>query len=147
MARRVTAPSGPSLTRFAMLNPTFLLAATINEDGCMDLPAVQEGSPFPRAHFWPGEDGAFLQRIVSNVPGDRTPPAEARPLDMVFFARCLWRALGALTPGLFTVVGYEEEGARRERLVYADARSEAARVALLRDAFLVHLQAYEEHLI
>ena len=130
-----------------MLNPTFLLAATINEDGCMDLPAVQEGSPFPRVHFWPGEDGAFLQRIVSNVPGDRTPAAEARPLDMVFFARCLWRALGTLTPALFTLVGHVEEGARREQMVYADARSEAARVALLRDAFLVHLQAYEERLI
>ena len=36
---------------------------------------------------------------------------------------------------------------RRERLAYADAASEAARVALLRNAFLVHLQAYEERLI
>lgn len=130
-----------------MLNPTFLLAATINEDGCMDLPAVQEGSPFPRAHFWPGEDGAFLQRLVSNVPGDTAPPAAPRALDMAFFARCLGHALGTLTPDLFAVVRREEGGVRGERLAYADAKAEAARVALLRDAFVLHLLAYEDHLV
>lgn len=131
----------------SMLNPTFLLAATINADGCMDLPAVREGSPFPRGHFWPGEDGGLLQRLVSNAPGDRTPPAEARPLDMVFFARCLRGALGALTPDLFALVEYEEGGVRRERLAYGDAKAEAARVALIRDAFVLHLLAYEDRLI
>lgn len=130
-----------------MLNPTFLLAATIDADGRMDLPAVQEGSPFPRVHVWPGEDGALLQQLVSNVPGDKAPPAPARALDMVFFARCLEHALGTLTPDLFAVVRRQEDGLRRERLAYTDAKADAARVALLRDAFVLHLLAYEDRLV
>ena len=129
-----------------MLNPTFLLASTINADGCIELPIVEEALPFPvaTALFWPGEDGAFVQRIASVFSPAIASPSEATPLDMVFLGRCLSSTLGGLTPELFRV---EEGGPGCVRLVRTNAAAEQVRVRMLRDAFTLYLAAYEERLV
>jgi hypothetical protein len=132
-----------------VLDPTFLIAAAINADGRVELPAVQEGIPsaLVRALFEPDEVGGFVQWVVPRTGAAPALPASRQPLDMTFFARCLCCRLGALTPELFAIRGYATTGGLRGRLVHADAASEEARRRVLRNAFLVHLSAYEERLI
>ena len=134
-----------SLPEAAVLHPAFLLAAAINDDGHIELPAAGEGTAFPiaRAHFAPDADGGFAQRIVS-ASGR---PDGWRPLDMAFFARCLALALGPVTPDLFAVRGVGAVGQSRGRLARTDATSEDARCRVLRGAFLVHLAAFEDRLV
>lgn len=128
-----------------MLHPAFLIAAAINDDGFVELPAAGGGAAFPlsRALFAPDAHGGFVQRVV---------PAAGRaggwrPLDMAFFARCLGVALGPVTPDVFAVRGVGGPGQTRGRLAHADAGSDEARLRALRGAFLVHLAAYEDRLV
>ena len=116
-----------------MLNPTLLLAAAIDADGRIALPvagserAEAGAEAGATALFWPGEDGAILQRVA--------PAGAEGPLDVAFFARCLRERLGPLTPALFAEPAPGEPA------------PDAARVATIRDAFAVHLLAYEDRLI
>lgn len=128
-----------------MLHPAFLIAAAVNDEGHVELPAAGGGTAFPiaRAHFAPDDRGGFVQRVVPAVEqGGRW-----EPLDMAFFARCLGLALGALTPDLFAVRGVGVPGQARGRLARRDPASEEARLQALRAAFLVHLAAYEGRLV
>ncbi len=128
-----------------MLHPAFLIAAAVNDEGVVELPAAGGGTAFPiaRAHFAPDDRGGFAQRVVPAVgQGGRW-----EPLDMGFFARCLGLALGALTPDLFAVRGVGAVGQSRGRLARQDPASEEARLHALRTAFLVHLAAYEGRLV
>ncbi len=132
----------PSPPDRAMLHPAFLIAATVTDDGWIELPAAGTGTAHPvdRLHVAPGADGGFVQRVVP--PAGRDEPWQ--PFEMAFFARCLALALGPVTPGLFEVRGVGALGSSRGRLARTDAASEAARLQVLRSAFLAHLAAYEE---
>lgn len=132
-----------------MLNPTLLIASAINDDGLVELPAVQDCVPaaLARALFGLDETGGFVQQVVPRTAGARALTRPGRPLDMTFFARCLCYEFGALTPEVFALRGYAATGGHRGRLVHADADAEEARRRTLRSAFLVHLSAYEERLI
>lgn len=132
-----------------MLHPAFLLAAAINDDGWIELPAAGAGAAFSvtRAFFAPSvpasqlvvADGGFMQCVSTAAGG----ASDWRPLDMAFFARCLGLALGSVTPDLFAVRGVGAVGQSRGRLARTDATSEEARLRVLRGAFLVHHAAYE----
>ncbi|WP_412068925.1 hypothetical protein [Rubrivirga sp. IMCC43871] len=128
-----------------MLHPAFLLAAAINDDGWIELPAVGTGTAFPiaRALFGVDSDGGFAQCVVGGLATD----GEWRPFDMAFFARCLALTLGPVTPDLFAIRGVGAVGQSCGRLARADAASEEARRQVLRGAFLVHLAAYEGRLV
>ncbi len=128
-----------------MLRPTFLLAAAVNDDGWIELPAAEPGAAFPlaRLHVAPDADGGFVQRLVPTAG----PPGEWRPLDMAVFARCLALTLGPVTPDLFAVRGVGAVGQSRGRLARTDAASDEARLQILRGAFLAHLVAYEGRLV
>ncbi|PAP74185.1 hypothetical protein [Rubrivirga marina] len=128
-----------------MLHPAFLIAAAVNDEGHVELPAAGGGTAFPiaRAHFAPDDQGGFVQRVVPAVGQD----GRWETLDMAFFARCLALALGALTPDLFAVRGVGVPGQARGRLARRDPASEEARLQTLRAAFLVHLAAYEGRLV
>ena len=127
-----------------MLHPVFLLAATINDDGHIDLPAASGAVlPLGRAQFGPDASGALVQRVAPAV-GSR---GAWEPLDMDFFARCLGLAFGALTPALFAVRGVGGPNSTRARLARPDAASDEARFRIIRSAFLAHLSAYEERLV
>ena len=128
-----------------MLHPAFLLAAAVNDDGWIELPAAGTGTAYPidRALFGPDSEGGFVQRVAPlNGRGGRP-----EPLDMAFFARCLALELGALTPDLFAVRGVGAIGRACGRLARTDPASEEARFHLLRGAFLVHIAAYESRLV
>lgn len=133
----------------ALLDPTFLIASTINEDGWIELPAVQGGFPvlFARALFGLDEDGAFVQQVAPGAAGHRGDTRSPEALDMTFFARCLCGKFGSLTPDLFTVRGYEKTGGLGGQLARTDAASEEARRETLRSAFLVYRSAYGERLV
>lgn len=128
-----------------MLHPAFLLAAAVNDDGWIELPAAGTGTAFPiaRALFAPDAEGGFVQRVVPCAG----PDGEWRPLDMAFFARCLTLSLGPVTPDLFATRGVGAVGQSRGRLARTDEASEEARRQVLRGAFLVHLAAYEGRLV
>lgn len=128
-----------------MLHPAFLLASAVNDDGCIELPAVSGASRYPiaNAYFSPDARGTFVQRVVPRG----AKAGEWEPLDMAFFARCLGLALGSLTPELFALRGVGGPGQPCGRLLRTDRASEEARVAILRSAFLVHLAAYESRLV
>ncbi len=124
-----------------MLHPAFLIAAAVNDDGWIELPAAGTGTAFPiaRALFAPDAAGGFVQRVVHGAAhGD-----DWCPLDMAFFARCLALELGPVTPDLFAVRGVGALGQSRGRLARTGEAFDEARVRVLRDAFLVHLAAYE----
>jgi hypothetical protein len=129
--------------------PSSLIAAAINADGRVELPAVQDGIPsaLARALFEPDEAGGFVQWVVPRTGGAIAHPASRQPLDMTFFARCLCCRFGALTPELFTIRGYAATGWLLGRLVHAVDTSEEARQRVLGNAFLIHLSAYEERLV
>jgi hypothetical protein len=128
-----------------MLTPAFLLAAAINEQGYIALPAVVGGATFPvaQAHFAPDDRGGFVQRVTPAVGSDE----RWKPLDMAFFARCLGLALGAVTPGIFAVRGIGAAVHSHGRLARRDPASEEERLRALRSAFLIHLAAYEERVV
>ncbi len=127
-----------------MLHPVFLIAAAINDDGYIDLPASSGTAlPLGRAHFGPDDGGALVQRLA---PAVGVAGAWA-PLDMHFFARCLGLTYGPLTPALFAVRGVGGPTSTRARLAHPDAESDAARFRIIRGAFLAHLAAYEERLV
>ena len=128
-----------------MLTPAFLIAAAVNDEGCVELPAAGGGTAFPiaRAHFAPDSQGGFVQRVVPAVGQD----GRWEPLDMSFFARCLALALGPVTPDLFAVRGVGAVGQSRGRMARTDPASREARLQALRAAFLVHLAAYEGRLV
>lgn len=128
-----------------MLQPAFLLAATINADGWIDLPAAGHGAAFPlgRLQVTPDDVGHFAQRVVDA----RGQAGDWAPLDMAGFARSLALALGPVTPDLFAVRGVGGVGQSCGRLARTDAASDAARLQVLRTAFLVHLAAYEGRLV
>ena len=127
-----------------MLHPVFLLAAAIDDDGHIDLPAATGAAlPLGRAQFGPDASGALVQRVVPAV-GAR---GGWEPLCMAFFARCLGLAFGALTPSLFGLRGVGGPASLHSRLARPDAASEEARFRIIRSAFLAHLAAYEERLV
>lgn len=128
-----------------MLHPALLIAAAINEDGYVELPAAGSGIAFPlaRALFGPDGGGGLVQRVLPAAGRD----ADWRPLDMAFFARCLALRLGPVTPDLFAVRGVGGDGQSHGRLARTDAASETARVRALRAAFAVHLAAHEDRLV
>ena len=132
-----------------MLNATFLIASAINTDGQVELPAVQESIPsaLARALFETDEVGSFVQRVVPRGAGATAHLGSREPLDMTFFARCLCCRFGELTPALFSIRGHSVTGRYRGRLLHTDPASDEARRRALRNAFLVHLSAYEERLI
>lgn len=129
----------------SMLHPVLLIAAAVNDDGHIELPAAAGGTtvPFKRALFAPGADGALLQ---STVPQAGSQGVWA-PLEMDYFARCLGLALGALTPGLFAVRGVGGPGSGHGRLQRSDAASRERRERIVRAALLAHHVAYEERLV
>ena len=127
-----------------MLHPVFLIAAAINDDGHIALPAATGAAlPLGRAEFGPDATGALVQRVAPAV-GSR---GAWEPLDMAFFARCLGLAFGALTPALFAVRGVGGPASLHSRLARPDAASDEARFRIIRSAFLAHMAAYEERLV
>lgn len=127
------------------LSPTFLVAATINDEGCIELPAVVGGAVLPMARLLvaPGETGGLLQRVVSASD----PAAGWEPLDTAFFAKCLGIALGPATPEAFALRGIGPAARSKAGLLRTDAASERLRLQTIRSAFLVHLAAYEGRLV
>ena len=127
------------------LHPTFLIAATINEEGYAELPAIEGGAvlPLARLHVAPDDTGGLVQRVVSAA----RPAGRWEPLDTALFAKCLGLALGPATPGLFALRGIGTAAQSKAGLLYQDAASEQARRRAIRSAFLVHLAAYEERLV
>lgn len=131
-----------------MLNPTLLIAATIDDDGQIVLPAAQQGiaSALVKAYFSIGEHGRLVQHVApQGAPGAGTKPGGA-PLDMTFFAACLSRQFGELTPSLFALRGFAATGGVHGKLLHADDAAERERYRILRNAFLVHLAAHEDRL-
>ncbi len=132
-----------------MLHPAFLLAAAVNDDGWIELPAAGAGAAFSvtRAFFAPTVPARQLAGAVGGFAQCVAPAAEQagdwRPLDMAFFARCLGLALGSVTPGLFAVRGVGAVGQSRGRLVHTDEAAEEGRLRVIQGAFLVHRAAYE----
>lgn len=128
-----------------MLSPTFLIAASITEDGWIELPAAGSGTAYPiaRAYFAVDAEGGFAQCVV----GGLEPDGDWRSLDMAYFARCLALELGPLTPDLFAIRGVGAVGTSCGRLAQADDASDEKRRQVLRGAFLVHLAAYESRLV
>ena len=132
-----------------MLNATFLIASAINADGKVELPAVQDGVPIAlvRAYFSIAAGGRLVQQVMPRALAPGSSRRDEAPLDMTFFARCLCRRFGELTPDIFTLRGFAATGGFKGNLLLTDAASEDARQRALRNAFLVHLTAYEERLI
>ena len=136
-----------------MLNATLLLASTINAEGCIELPAVGLQSPAATALFWPGEGGELLQRVLWAPPTGG--PGAGRPLNAAFFARCVRARFGALTPAPFgadapgshTPEAAEVEPDRGEAAASGVWDPRAGPEGVIRDAFNVHLTAYEAGLI
>lgn len=135
------------------LNPAFLIASTIQGNGCIVLQAVFDGKPDPelRAEFSLGPAGDFMQRCIqagTDAQGTPVPLAGVygkEPLDMRFLAECLTHALGALTPALFRVSALARGG--RRRLEEEGSLADRRRLRLLHEAFNLYLLAYEERLV
>ncbi len=132
-----------------MLNATFLIASTINDAGQIVLPAVEQGiSPaLVNAYFAIGEQGRLVQQIGPHRGPDLKSGRDGEPFDMTFFARCLSRQFGELTPKLFALRGFAATGGLHGKLLYPDEASERERHRVLRNAFLVHLASHEERLV
>lgn len=143
----------PSADPSSHLIPTLLIAATINEDGNIDLPAVENGvvEPETRVEFYPGSEGEMYQRryrVAASRPC-RSAVADRRgaeePLNMVFFAECLTHTFGELTPCLFRLEKREASATRQ--FILGDEDSDRERLRVIHDAFNIYLIAYEECLV
>lgn len=126
-------PQSPYGSHPHRLDPSFLIAATINADGDIELPdAREEGA---RIWFCLDEVGGIQQRRSGRI----------EPLDMLLLAESLTRLLGENTPQLFELRA-SEDGATLH-LSSAGAEFDRARLRLLQNAFAVYLTVYEERLV
>lgn len=131
----------------------FLIAATINLSGDIDLAVVSDGQVemYARVRFKLGSGGEVLQQRYWISPSYSfnqvmvLRQGEQEPLDMVFFAECLTYALGDLTPPLFQLV--ESRPGGPPRLLLSGAQNDRARLRLLQNAFHIYLLAYAERLV
>lgn len=131
--------------------PELLLAAAINAEGNIDLPAVRNGcvEPESRVEFSLKPTGEMVQRQnwISTTSIDGSPativiPGDQESMDMIFFAECLEHELGHLTPSLFRLT--ERQQGRRRQFVASDEEGDRGRMKLLHDAFSIHLIASAE---
>lgn len=141
------------IERQQRLNDAFLLAATINMSGNIDLVSVREGwvETHARVAFMVGGEGEILQQRYLISPPERNSQAtvlrksKQEPLDMVYLAECLEYALGELTPTLFKLAKTGSDG--QQRLLLVGEHYDRARMRLLHNAFNIYLLAYEEQLV
>lgn len=133
------------------LTAAYLIAAAVNEQGNIDLPAVRDGrtDPESRVEFSLDLSGRLLQRPywTSMTPIDGSPAmivirGDQEEMDMTFFAECLEYTFGRLTPSLFQLA--ERLTGRPRRFIAADAESGRRRAKVLRDAFNLHVLTSEE---
>lgn len=134
------------------MRPAFLIAATINAKGNIDLATVRNGrvDAQARVEFSLGREGeVFQQRYWIEPSAPREEPEERRrgerePIDMKFLAECLQGTLRELTPPLFRLTA-PRAGAPR-RFCASGEENDRARLRLLHDAFSLYLVAYEGYL-
>ncbi len=129
------------------LSPAFLLAATIDGRGQMNLDVPPSMRTPSEARLLVSLDGMGepVERRVGIEAEARLPQEAAAwgPLDWRFFAECLASTFGRLTPERFRLTG--SEGGRS---FLRDApEDQTGRERLLHTAFSLHLVAYEERLV
>ena len=147
MALRAAVPQGAPLAgRPQPLIPAFLIAASINAEGNIDLAARDDGGEgHARIEFGLGREGEVFQRRYRIGAAGRLWSDEPEPLDMVALAESLAYTFGADVPPLFRLAA--PEAGRPCRLALPGGERDRERLKVLYDAFSIYLLAYEEHLV